>query len=266
MGGITSFFDTPDALPSLTPVQIQTPGQINKNFLGQRDNYGDLSGFANEINTSTNKNWQNMLSSVSPNLMANVQQLGTVTGNLLQGKLPGDVQARVLQNSAMGNLTRGVGGSNFGSGLTARDLGLTSLDMINRGTGMLGQQMQMAGALNPSNISGSNFLLTPTQVMQRQDQQDYYNNQIQNQNSMINYQNSQRQSGFDAMLGNFGASMVSLPFNVVNNTLQTAGSVFSSGVGKGLGSAGGLMAMNGMGLNMNGTQMPKLESNYPADY
>jgi hypothetical protein len=55
---------------------------------------------------------------------------------LIRGELPPDVQSQVLRSSAYKNLMSGGGGQFLGS-LQARDLGLTSLDLMNKGANLL---------------------------------------------------------------------------------------------------------------------------------
>lgn len=57
---------------------------------------------------------------------------------LIEGKLPADVAAQVERSDAFQSLTSGTAGSPMAAGLTARDLGLTSLDLMNQGANLMG--------------------------------------------------------------------------------------------------------------------------------
>jgi len=68
-----------------------------------------------------------------PGYKAIQSQRSANIGNELRGALPPDVQAAVERAGAARSLTGGYAGSGFGGNLTARDLGLTSLDLMGRG-------------------------------------------------------------------------------------------------------------------------------------
>lgn len=58
---------------------------------------------------------------------------------LLHGEIPQDVQDAVQRSSAYQSLSGGYAGSPMSKALTARDLGLTSLNLMNQGASLAGQ-------------------------------------------------------------------------------------------------------------------------------
>ena len=66
------------------------------------------------------------------------KQMEGIAGTELSGQLPADVAAQVQRTSAFQNLLSGGGGS-MADANTARNYGLTSLDLINQGANMAGQ-------------------------------------------------------------------------------------------------------------------------------
>lgn len=56
---------------------------------------------------------------------------------LIEGEIPEDVKSQVLRSSAFQSLMGGTAGSPMASALQARDLGLTSLDLMNKGANLL---------------------------------------------------------------------------------------------------------------------------------
>lgn len=87
----------------------------------------------------------------------------------LGGALPADVQQAITRNSLQGASSSGLGFSPAARSLTARDLGLTSLDLGERRTnraqslsGQLGQGFR--GFLNDS-LSGGSMFMTPSQLL-----------------------------------------------------------------------------------------------------
>lgn len=60
-------------------------------------------------------------------------QIGKNTTDMISGRIPTDVQNAIQSNAAVRSLYGGYGGSGLGRNLVARDLGLTSLDLMTRG-------------------------------------------------------------------------------------------------------------------------------------
>lgn len=56
---------------------------------------------------------------------------------LIEGEIPDDVKSQVLRSSAFQSLMGGTAGSSMASALQARDLGLTSIDLMNKGANLL---------------------------------------------------------------------------------------------------------------------------------
>lgn len=74
------------------------------------------------------------LNKILPGYSEMIKQGGTNTLSLLRGELPKDVQDKVARTSAFKSFAGGYGGSGMAKALTARDFGLTSLDLMERGT------------------------------------------------------------------------------------------------------------------------------------
>lgn len=60
-------------------------------------------------------------------------KLGGLADSYLKGEIPADVQAQVRRITSEKGLASGLGRGQAGQALTARDLGLTSLDIVNQG-------------------------------------------------------------------------------------------------------------------------------------
>ena len=94
-----------------------------------------------------------------------VQQASKNIGAALKGELPADVQAQIQRSTAGRALAGGFGGaSGFGRALTARDLGLTSLQLQNQGLAQAQnfiQQQRAFGMVQPFSVSS--MFITPAQ-------------------------------------------------------------------------------------------------------
>lgn len=140
------------------------------------------------INNTDNEAWQKMLTKIDPSAVDNAGVLGTQINSFLHGEIPTDVQNQIRRNSAFKSLQGGFAGSPMATNLTARDFGLNSLDLIGKGIAALPTEASYDKFLNPSQLSVASSFLSPTDLLQRNDREDSYNNQIENQNRLINYE------------------------------------------------------------------------------
>ena len=107
-----------------------------------------------------------------------VQQAGQNIGAALRGELSPEVSAQVQRSTAGRALSGGFGaGSGFGRSLTARDLGLTSMQIQNQGLAQAQnfiQQQRTFGMAQPFSVSS--MFITPSQrinALSQQNQQQY---------------------------------------------------------------------------------------------
>lgn len=70
---------------------------------------------------------------------ATAQETLNAAEPLLKGEIPKDIQDMVQRNAAYGSMSGGFAGSGMARNLTARDLGLTSLDLMQQGAGLAAQ-------------------------------------------------------------------------------------------------------------------------------
>lgn len=110
-----------------------------------------------------------------------VKQAGANIGAALRGEISPEASAQVQRSTAGRALTGGFGaGSGFGRALTARDLGLTSMQLQNQGLAQAQnfiQQQRAFGMTQPFSVSS--MFITPAQrvgVMQQQQQAQYNRN------------------------------------------------------------------------------------------
>lgn len=89
----------------------------------------------------------------------------TVSGNILsqlRGEIPQDVQDQIMRSSAFKSLRGGYGGGGMSSAVTARDLGLTDLDLTNKGLDSATKWITLArGAMTPGQFDISNSFIPP---------------------------------------------------------------------------------------------------------
>jgi len=120
-----------------------------------------LVGQANQF---SQQQIQKMLESAIPNYAAITGQAGTDIEAMLKGEIPSDVSTAVINHGAARALGGGFGGSGMHSDLVARDLGLTSLDMITKGLSSAQSWISTMDKLyQPGMIDVSSMFITPSQ-------------------------------------------------------------------------------------------------------
>lgn len=96
---------------------------------------------------------------------AKLRDKGTdVISSLVAGEIPKDVQSAVGRNAAARSLYGGYGGSGMARNLVARDLGLTSLDLMSKGLDSASRWIAQSRTLAPTMDVTSMFLSPAQQV------------------------------------------------------------------------------------------------------
>lgn len=133
-----------------------------------------------------------MLSSVIPNYKAITGNVSRNIASLTAGQIPQDVQQAIASSDASRSLSGGFGGTGAGRNLQARDLGLTSLDLTQRGLSSAESWIRNASSIyEAGNFNVASMFITPAQqasfdVEERnsQFQMEWMQNQIAAQPAM----------------------------------------------------------------------------------
>ncbi len=148
---------------------------------------------------------------------------------MVSGKIPTDVSNAVQSSAAARALTGGYGGSQLGGNLTARDLGLTSLNLTQTGISSEESWAKLMSSLYmPGQFNISSMFITPQQE---------FNAQFQNQESKWNTQwlKNQVSAMPDPQWQAIGSALGGVAD--VATSYFTAGAM-GQGIGKGLASGG----------------------------
>ena len=151
--------------------QIKQLGDMYQSYLSDQMN-NILPGFSNILKSGASTT-QQMLDDSTP---------------LLKGEIPQDVIDQIKRSDAYSALSGGYAGSEMGHNLTARDLGLTSLDLMGRGSTMAGQAgnaaQRWASLAKGETLDPSSMFVSPQQtsafdlenrILQQQSKQFGYN-------------------------------------------------------------------------------------------
>jgi hypothetical protein len=164
-----------NTLKNLDRLKLPSIDSIDDKYTAQGKQLPELYNFSTDVNQA----YRDQLSQTAPELAQSAEQLSASTNSLLRGEIPQDVADQIRRQTAERGVLGGYGsGSGMGRNLTARDLGLTSLDMMRQGAQTLPEVAQLAAALNPVSVQDSIF--SPGAIMSREDSVAQYNNQIGN--------------------------------------------------------------------------------------
>ena len=176
---LSSLFGSKPSLPPLPELNLGTEqSKAAANNLAVAPAAGKIASF-------TSDQILNMMRSVVPNFD---QITGSVSKNIaseLKGELPQDVQDKIQSSVAASNLASGTAGTGLGRNLTAKDLGLVSLDLTEKGLSSAESWMASTERLlAPATAELTSMFVTPAQqaAFDVEERNAQYNRQyLQNQ-------------------------------------------------------------------------------------
>jgi hypothetical protein len=116
------------------------------------------------INAADMAQWQQMLNAAVPGYQNLVGQMSANTSALLQGQIPTDVANQITRSGAFQGLMTGAGAGGGGAALmgnirTAENLGLTSLDLTQKGFSQAGSLLTLGkNVLAPQQVNPLSLL------------------------------------------------------------------------------------------------------------
>lgn len=143
-------------------------GALTLEALGDQEQaFGPASALTEKINRFSAAERRNLLEDAIPGYQARKAQTSELIDSFLRGEVPQDVQDAVWDSAAGRALTGGYGGSGMARSLTARDLGLTSLGLMQTGLGESSRfNRDTAGLELPDVVSVANYLgLSPQELI-----------------------------------------------------------------------------------------------------
>ena len=119
---------------------------------------------ASSVNTFNRDELMKQLRAAIPGYDAIVSGQSNLVQSQLKGEIPKDVQDAISRRASERNLFQGTSGSQFGRNLEARDLGLTSMDITNRGFANAMSFLQSTKAMTAApTFDVSSMFMTPQQ-------------------------------------------------------------------------------------------------------
>jgi len=259
------FFENDPEKPKFSLLELQQlklPGleEALDKFIKQK---GSFQGITDTLKESASQK-MSALDELFPGYKAGITKTQQVAEQESQGLLPADVASAISRTSAFKGLSTGLqGGSGSRSTIEARDMGMTSYDMVNRGLSRMQNLRGEANAMMP--LQAMNLAFTPQAIRQEDvslaqynnnitNQQAIANNQIQNQQALSDFRYNQQYGGspWGAIGGGVlgaGLGVLAAPFtNGMSIPMGMAmGSTLGGASGGGQGNAYG-SALSGVGI------------------
>ena len=154
--------------PELRQVTLPGVNQGQTDFLSQEANLPGVSSTVQQANDLSTEMFHKNLAQFAPDIEQTNRNIGANASDMLAG-----------------NVANGEGQGFNGRALTARDLGLTSDDLMSSGVGMSASALEGARSLNPFNHGSVETLLSPGSLLARGDSHLYEDNDRRNQQRLI---------------------------------------------------------------------------------
>lgn len=157
--GLGAYGDKPQ-VPNYNPVD--TTAEQGKAIAGNISQLGNLGVLAKGVDLANQDALTAMLRRAIPGFDSIVSKTGSNINDELSGKLPSGVADQLQTSDAAKALSGGFGGSGMGGALTARDLGLTSLDLTQKGISSAQSWLKTSkAALTPGSFDVSGMFVSP---------------------------------------------------------------------------------------------------------
>lgn len=124
-------------IPTFKPVNQQ--GQQEAAIAANLASFGKASELAQQTSQADQDTLDALLLRTDPNYRQNISRASGVIGDFLAGRLPLSDQNVSMRKSAEGSQRGGIPGSRFAQATTARDLGLSQVDLMRTGLGAFNQ-------------------------------------------------------------------------------------------------------------------------------
>jgi len=162
MGVLQEIFGSKPSVPPLQKLNLQSEQQTA--ITGNLSALPATEKLVGQANQFTQQQIQQMLSSVIPNYGEITGAASTDIESLLKGQIPTDVSNAVQSNAAARALSGGFAGSGMHGDLVARDLGLTSLNLIDKGISSAESWLKTMDAMyQPGMMNVSSMFISPLQ-------------------------------------------------------------------------------------------------------
>lgn len=250
LGGL--LFDEKPKVPDFYPIDPQSEQRTA--ISGNLAALPDLQELASKVNAFTSDELLKQLNKLYPGYSDLVQRQLGKTKELLSGEIPADVLRQLRQQSAEMATTTGTSGSSFATNQVLRNLGLTSLNLVNEGMNAASRWIAQANARSPIMDFTSMFITPSQQIATSQ----------WNRSNQWNQQWLKNQ--IDAMPEGWEQAVQGLLDWVATTGSQVVGAYAGGAVGGGVGGMMGGMGGGGGGGGSYASQFSGMGANMGGGY
>jgi hypothetical protein len=162
MGFLSSIFGSKPTVPTYTPVSLAD--SQSQSISANQAALPSAEKLASGVSQFNQDQLTQMLNSIMPGFSDNSKQIQSNISSELKGQLPTDVIQALQSSDAAQALTGGFGGSGLAGNLTAKDLGLTSLDLMMKGQSAEQSWTSMIDSMYaPGIMSPQSMFISPMQ-------------------------------------------------------------------------------------------------------
>lgn len=186
LGGAASFFGASQQKKALESLKLAKPqyedvGTAQQGFADQGRNLPAVADLLGKSSTLDNEAILARLQESDPSAVANTQATSQLASDRAMGGLQPDTIDAIKRANAYSSLQGGYAGSSMADDSLALKTNQARLNAIKQAPGLNTQAMTMATELAPVNPDVAQTLISPGAILQRDDQEANYNNDILNQ-------------------------------------------------------------------------------------
>lgn len=237
-------------VPTFKPINVQTEGA--KAIAANLENLPAAENLASQYNLFNTEQIQKMLEQAIPGYASLTGKVTSVIGSEVAGQIPKDVSAQVQLSDAAKALAGGYSGAGMHGNLVARDLGLTSLDLTQRGLSAAESWISTMDRLfAPGQFNLSSMFITPqfqTQVDIQQQESQWGVNWLKNQIAAMADPTMEAVGQAVGGIADMALNYVSFGASGLGGGMQSKGSTSNALAGSGLSGLQGLEASGGGGM------------------
>lgn len=245
LGGVFEELISPTKYPKVPAAPNVNPQAAQlRTTQGNLEALPGLENLGSQVNAYNLAQRKGQLAQAIPGFEGLVSAGSANMSDWLHGVLSPDVSSAVERGSVARSIGGGYGGSGAAANLTARDLGLTSLDLQQKATGALpGYLGGLASIITPKPFDVTSGMLTPGQDIT-----------AEQWNEMNRYRQQGLQAEIDALPDPLMKAVGSFVGGLTNDVVNAAEAYFSGGMVSGIGTGGGGGAGAIAGQNLFGNQ------------
>ena len=132
-------------IPDFEPIDMDE--EQRKAIMGNLEALPDIQSLVNGTNKMVTQDAMRRAKKLIPGYRQSMKAYGTATGNLLNGRLPYDDVMGIVSNRA--ELAGSVGVPGLAGNATLKDLGISRLDALKTGGGMMQDMVRIAETVSP---------------------------------------------------------------------------------------------------------------------